>query len=204
VSKKEDWHIHSIYSGDSITSPKRIVDIAVRRGLSRICVLDHNTIRGSLEAKEYAEGKAIEVIIGAEMKTDRGEIAGLWLEAEIKSRKLMDVISEIKHQGGKVLIPHPYGSIRRTKRKYELEEIAPFADYIEVYNGRSFLNFNRKKTLQLAKKFNLTPTAGSDAHFAFEIGNINYRHIYKGIIGFFTTGILNLFLIDKIVKKCKR
>ncbi len=204
MSKKEDWHIHSIHSGDSITSPKRIVDIAIRKGLSRICVLDHNTIRGSIEAKEYARGKAIEVIIGAEMKTDKGEIGGLWLQEEIKSKKLMDVIKEIKHQGGKILIPHPYGSIRRTKRKYELEEVAPFADYIEAYNGRSFLNFSRKKTLQLAKEFNLITTAGSDAHFAFEIGNLNYRHIYKGIIGFFTTGILNLFLIDRIGGKCRR
>ena len=204
MSKKEDWHIHSIHSGDSITSPKRIVDIAIRKGLSRICVLDHNTIRGSIEAKEYARGKDIEVIIGAEMKTDKGEIGGLWLQEEIKSKKLMDVIKEIKHQGGKILIPHPYGSIRRTKRKYELEEVAPFADYIEAYNGRSFLNFSRKKTLQLAKEFNLITTAGSDAHFAFEIGNLNYRHIYKGIIGFFTTGILNLFLIDRIGGKCRR
>ncbi|MDP8233377.1 MAG: PHP domain-containing protein [Candidatus Saelkia tenebricola] len=198
--KKEDWHIHSVYSGDSITSPKRIVDLAIKRGLSRICVLDHNTIRGGIEAKEYARGKDIEVVVGSEINTDQGEIAGVWLKSEVKSRKLMAVIEEIKSQGAKVLIPHPYGGIRRTRRKYEIEDVAPYADFIEVYNGRSFFNFYRKKVLKIAQEFNVIPVSGSDAHFAFEIGNINYKSLYKGVVGFFTTGILNIFLL-KIVKR---
>ena len=200
-NQKSDYHIHSIYSGDSISSPQHIVDVALRRHLNRICILDHNTIKGSLEAKEYAKGKDIEVIMGAEIRTDQGEIAGLYLKDEISSRGLFDVIREIKSQGGKILIPHPYGSIRRAKRRYKLEDVTPYADYIEVYNGRSFLNFKTKKIFQLAREYNLIPVAGSDAHFAFEIGNLDSRYLYKGIVGFFVTGILNLLFFKTILKK---
>jgi hypothetical protein len=191
MDEREDWHIHTIYSKDSITDPRRVVDIALKRGLRKICVTDHNTIKGGKLAKEYAEGKGIEVVVGAEIKTDKGEIVGLGLKEEITSRDLWEVIKEIRRQGGEILIPHPFGSLRRTKRKYKLEEVAPFADYIEIYNGRSFFNFRKKKLEGLLKKYNLKPVKGSDAHFAFEIGNIGYKHIYKGIIGFIVSGILN-------------
>ncbi|MDD5613992.1 MAG: PHP domain-containing protein [Candidatus Omnitrophica bacterium] len=193
INQKEDWHIHSSYSRDSKTSPESIVDTALKRGLKKICVLDHNTIEGGFKAREYAKGKDIEVVVGAEINTDKGEIAGVGLTDEIKSRNLLDVIAEIKSQGAKVFIPHPYGSIRRTKRCYVLEDVAPFSDYIEFYNGRSFFNFNRRKTRRLIKDFNLIPVSGSDAHFAFEIGNLSPRFLYKGVAGFFLTGILNLF-----------
>jgi hypothetical protein len=194
MNEREDWHIHTIYSKDSISSPFRVVDNAVKKGLRKICVTDHETITGGKIAAQYACRKKldIEVIPGAEIKTDKGEIVGLGLKEEIKSRRLEEVIEEIKKQGGEILIPHPFGSIRRTTRKYKLEEVAPYADYIELYNGRSFLNFRRKRIKQIAEKYNLKMVAGSDAHFVFEIGNIKYSQMYKGIIGFFITGILNL------------
>lgn len=194
MNEREDWHIHTIYSKDSISSPFRVVDTAVKKGLRKICVTDHDTITGGKIAAEYAcrNRLDIEVIPGAEIKTDKGEIVGLGLKEEIKSRKLEEVVEEIKKQGGEILIPHPFGSIRRTVRKYKLEEVAPYADYIEIYNGRSFLNFKRRRIKQIAEKYSLKMVAGSDAHFVFEIGNIKYSQIYKGIIGFIITGILNL------------
>ncbi|MCD6080183.1 MAG: PHP domain-containing protein [Candidatus Omnitrophica bacterium] len=194
MNDREDWHIHTIYSRDSISSPYRVVDNAVKKGLRKICVTDHDTIKGGKIAAEYAfrKGLNIEVVPGAEIKTDRGEIVGLGLKEEIKSRKLEEVIKEIKNQGGKILIPHPYGSIRKTRRKYKLEEVALHADYIELYNGRSFfINFRKKKIEEIAHKYNLKMVAGSDAHFVFEIGNVKYNQMYKGIIGFFITGVLN-------------
>jgi len=189
---KKDWHIHSIYSGDSTTLPSKIVDVAIESGLESICVLDHNTIRGGLEAREYARGKDIEVLVGAEIKTDKGEIAGIGLESEVESRELFSVIREMKSQGAKILIPHPYGGIRYAKREYSIEEVGFFADYIEIFNGRSFFNFYQHKVLYLAERFDITPVRGSDAHFAFEIGNLSINTMYKGVIGFFTTGIINI------------
>lgn len=200
-NRKEDWHIHSFYSRDSMTSPQRIVDFSLRRGLKRVCITDHDTIRGGLQASAYAEGKAIEVIVGAEIKTDKGEITGLWLKEEIRGKKLMEVIKEIKSQGGKVLIPHPYGSLRRSRRAYRIEEVAPYADYIEIYNGRSFFNFKKRKILRLMKEYRLIGVSGSDAHFAFEIGNVSQRSIYRGIVGFIISGILNLLLFRRLKKK---
>ncbi len=203
MNNREDWHIHTIYSRDSISSPYRVVDNAVKKGLRKICITDHDTIKGGKIAAEYASRKGldIEVVPGAEIKTDKGEIVGLGLKEEIKSRKLEDVIEEIKNQGGEILIPHPYGGIRRTIRKYQLEEVAPHADYIELYNGRSFfINFRKKKIKEIAYKYDLKMVAGSDAHFVFEIGNVKYTQMYKGIIGFFITGFLN-FIYPKRWRK---
>jgi hypothetical protein len=200
-NRKEDWHIHSLYSRDSMTSPQRIVDLSLRRGLKRVCITDHNTIRGGLEASLYAKGKEIEVVVGAEIKTDKGEITGLWLREEIRSKKLMEVIKEIKSQGGKVLIPHPYGSLRRSRRAYRIEEVAPYADYIEIYNGRSFFNFKKRKILRIMKEYRLKGVSGSDAHFAFEIGNVSQRSICRGIVGFIISGLLNLLLFRRLKKK---
>jgi len=37
-----------------------------------------------------------------------GDIIGLFIEKEIKARSAMEVVREIKEQGGLVMLPHPY------------------------------------------------------------------------------------------------
>ena len=59
---KYDLHVHSRYSYDGILSPEEIVKIAIKKGLNGIAITDHNTIRGSQEAKNY-ETKDFRIII---------------------------------------------------------------------------------------------------------------------------------------------
>jgi hypothetical protein len=189
---RQDWHIHTKYSHDSKTEPYKIVSKAVEKGLTLIAITDHDTIKGGVEVEKIVKEKKLnlEVIVGVEVKTYRGEITGLYLKKEIKSKRLFDAIKEIKAQGGKILIAHPFGSIRVTHRKYKIEEIAPFADFIEVYNGRSFFQFfYRKRLKKIVTKYRLIPVRGSDAHFSFEIGNIGNWFNFYGPFGFFLTGI---------------
>jgi len=165
---KYDLHIHSKYSSDGIINPEKIVKIAIRRGLDGIAITDHNTIKGGLKAKKY-ENEDFTVIVGSEISTERGEIIGLFLEEEVKSEDVQGVISEIKEQNGIVIIPHPFDELRRSAFQ-PAEEDAKFIDCVEGFNSRCVFQKYNKKAVEFAMKHRLAVTAGSDAHFANEIG----------------------------------
>ena len=166
---KYDLHIHSKYSSDGILEPEKIVKIATKRGLDGIAVTDHNTIKGGLKAKKY-ETDDFKVIVGSEISTERGEIIGLFLEEEIKSKDVQEVISEIKEQNGIIIIPHPFDGLRHSAF-HPAEEDAKLIDCIEGFNSRCVYQKYNKESVEFAMKHSLTITAGSDAHFANEIGN---------------------------------
>lgn len=157
-----DLHIHSRYSFDSLLKPAKIIEIAKEKGLDGVAIVDHNTIQGALEAKAYAGGNFI-VIIGAEINTEVGDVVGLFLSKDINSRKFAEVVNEIHSQGGIAILAHP------NKRKRIINtDIFGQLDAIEGFNSR-----NPKHNLEaknLSVKYGLPDVAGSDAHFAFEIG----------------------------------
>jgi predicted metal-dependent phosphoesterase TrpH len=166
---KYDLHIHSKYSSDGVLEPQKIVKIAIKRGLKGIAITDHNTIKGGLEAKKYGS-EEFTVIVGSEIATERGEIIGLFLSEEVKSRDVQDVISEIKEQDGIAVIPHPFDELRHSAF-HPSEEDVKFIEGVEGFNSRCvFQNYN-KIAVEFAIKHNLTITGGSDAHFMNEIGN---------------------------------
>jgi len=159
-----DLHIHSKYSFDSILEPKKIIKVAKKRGLDGVAITDHNTIKGGLEAKKINGDPNFLVIVGSEISTEIGDIIGLFLNEEIKSRNSMEVIKEIKEQGGLVVLPHPY-------RGHKLnEELIEKIDAIEVFNARSS-KIENEKSAKLAERYGKPAVAGSDAHFSSEIGS---------------------------------
>ena len=158
-----DLHIHSKCSFDSILEPKQIIKVAKKRGLDGVAITDHNTIKGGLEAKKINKSQDFLVIVGSEVNTEVGDIIGLFLTEEIKSRNSMEVIEEIKKQGGLVVLPHPY-------RGHKLnDELLKRIDVIEGFNARTNDKDN-EEAVKLAEKYNKPIIAGSDAHFASEIG----------------------------------
>jgi predicted metal-dependent phosphoesterase TrpH len=158
---KYDLHIHSRYSSDGVLDPEKIVKIAIKRGLNGIAITDHNTIKGGIEAKKY-ENEDFKVVVGSEISTDRGEIIGLFLSEEVKSKDVQDVISEIKD--------HPFDELRHSAF-HPTEEDTKFIDVIEGFNSRCVFQKYNENAIKFAKKHNLPITAGSDAHFSNEIGN---------------------------------
>ncbi|PKP56990.1 MAG: hypothetical protein CVT88_09505, partial [Candidatus Altiarchaeales archaeon HGW-Altiarchaeales-1] len=102
-----DFHIHSMYSYDSISKIPDIIKRARMKGLSGIAITDHETIKGAKIAEKYSNDDFI-VIVGCEINTEMGDIIGLFLNEEIKSRKSLSVIDEIKGQEGTVVLPHPF------------------------------------------------------------------------------------------------
>lgn len=165
---KYDLHTHTKYSPDGFSEPKNVVETAIRRGLSGIAITDHNTIKGSLQAKKY-ETDEFNVICGSEISTERGEVIGLFLSSEIISHTFLDVIDQIKEQDGVVVLPHPFDDVRRNGIHLRKEE-SKLIDCMEVYNSRCLRQKYNDNAFQFAQKNSLVGVAGSDAHFAREIG----------------------------------
>jgi len=144
--------------------PEKILKTAKQKGLDAIVICDHDTIQGALEVKESNKDKNFTVIVGAEIKTNAGDITGIFLSHEIKSREVNEVIREIREQNGKVILNHPF-------KGHDLEKIDIAAvDFIEGYNSR-LTEEDNKKAVELALKYNKQVIAGSDAHLYKEIGN---------------------------------
>ena len=165
---KYDLHVHSKYSRDSYLNPKTIIKIAQKRGLSGVAITDHNTIKGGLIAKKF-EIKDLQVIVGSEIETERGEVIGLFLNEEIKSKLFSNVIQEIKDQNGLIILPHPFDKIRGNGINPTKDD-TPSIDCVEVYNSRCLLEKYNLKASEFAAANKLKISAGSDAHFANEVG----------------------------------
>ncbi|MEE9595121.1 MAG: PHP domain-containing protein [Candidatus Hydrothermarchaeales archaeon] len=165
---KADLHIHTKFSKDSSLEPEDILKAAKGR-VDAIGVTDHDTIKGALATREKARDGDVEVIVGIEVKTDKGEVLGFGIEEEITERDFWDVVEAIKGQGGIVGLSHPFDSFRF----YSLtpsDEIVKALDFVEVFNSRCIRSSFNEKALEYAKKHKLGMTAGSDAHTLGEIG----------------------------------
>jgi len=166
---KFDLHIHSKYSHDGNLELEGIIRIARQKGLSGIAITDHNTIRGGEKAKRD-ETEDFQVIIGAEIMTEKGEITGLFLSKEIQSRHFYEVITEIKAQGGLVIVPHPFDKLRHSAF-HVTGEYVDVVDAIEGFNSRCIFQKYNKEAIEFAAFYNLPVVGGSDAHYSNEIGN---------------------------------
>jgi predicted metal-dependent phosphoesterase TrpH len=160
-----DLHVHSIYSADSFLRPEMIIKIARKCHLDGIAVTDHNTLKGGLRTRSIAP-KDFLVIPGTEIKTEKGEIIGLFIEEEISSRIFDEVVKEIKEQGGITILPHPYRNSCQNP-----EELVQLVDAVEIMNARTSPLLN-KNAFRLAEKYSKAKTGGSDAHHWFEIGQV--------------------------------
>ena len=159
---KFDLHIHSEYSHDSTSKIASIIRKAKKSGLDGIAVTDHEEFRGAEAAAKIA--KDFIVIKGQEIDTEYGDIVGLFLKRKIMTKKFMDVVAEIRKQGGIVVLPHP------AKFHILSDEVLKEVDVVEVFNARVGDRENVMAS-RLAAKNGKVGIAGSDAHFLFEIGN---------------------------------
>jgi len=162
-----DLHIHSIYSKDSLLRPRQIIKLAKYKDLDVVGITDHNTIKGGLITKQEAmKQKNILVIVGSEIKTNFGDVIGLFLNEEIHKRDFCEVIDAIYDQGGIVILPHPY-----RRKRFPPETMLKKIHIIEGINGRTSNKLNENAIL-LARKLDKPIIGGSDAHFPFEIGTV--------------------------------
>ncbi|PKL57372.1 MAG: phosphotransferase [Methanomicrobiales archaeon HGW-Methanomicrobiales-6] len=158
-----DLHIHTRCSRDSLMDPAKVVRVARQRGLAAIAVTDHDTVRGGLLAREASGDGDVTVIVGAEVRTEYGDVLGLFLEEEITARRFDDVVAEIRAQGGLAVLAHPYRGHPFPGR------LAGGVDLIEGFNSRSLPAANAR-SMRLSQACGKGTVGGSDAHVYAEIG----------------------------------
>lgn len=164
-----EFHCHTVFSKDSLTSPQKLVETCRRKGIDRVVVTDHNTIAGALAAQKLDPEL---VIVGEEIMTTRGEILAAFVTEEIPpSLSPQETIKRLKGQGAFISVSHPFDRLRDGAwQEEDLLEILPEVDAIEVFNSRCMdPQFNRSAQ-EFARRHNVAGTVGSDAHAAFELG----------------------------------
>jgi hypothetical protein len=162
-----DLHVHSSASPDSRSEPERVAARCRKLGLSPIFFTDHDTIAGAAQLRAGTE----RVVAGEEVMTTEGELIGLFLERPVQSGLTpKETALEIKAQGGLVYLEHPYDPFRRHLSEAGIEALADLIDIVEVFNGRSEEQANRRAE-DLCDILGAMPGAGSDAHSLREIGS---------------------------------
>jgi predicted metal-dependent phosphoesterase TrpH len=164
-----EFHCHTIYSKDSLTPPRDLVEACRRKGIDRVVVTDHNTIAGARAAQMIDPER---VIVGEEIMTTRGEILAAFVSEEIpRGLTPRETIRRLRQQGAFISVSHPFDEWRSGHwQEEDLLEILPEVDAIEVYNSRCMLPRFNQRAQELAEKHRLAGTVGSDAHASFELG----------------------------------
>jgi len=165
-----DLHSHTMWSGDSTTTPDEVEAAVVASGLDVLCITDHNAIRGAVE---LAERLPCRVIVGEELRTHAGEIIGLFLSERVPMGvPPAEAAQVIRAQGGVVYVPHPFDPMRRNMAERALYELAGagLLDAVEVINAKTSLRSLNERAAQFAAEFDLAAGAGSDAHVPNALG----------------------------------
>jgi predicted metal-dependent phosphoesterase TrpH len=166
-----DLHMHTEHSHDCAVPVAELLDHAERIGLGAIAVTDHNVFSGAEEAAELARDRALTVIPGEEVKTDAGEVIGLFLNEEIpRGMSWAETIAAIREQGGVVYLPHPFDRLHTIPDAGTLHRHLAEIDVFEVYNARLLFEGFNDEAMRFARKYNLTMGAGSDAHVLQGVG----------------------------------
>jgi predicted metal-dependent phosphoesterase TrpH len=131
-----------------MVSPRRLLRFALANSLNFLMLTDHDTIEGSLALRREVrhKGVALEVPIAAEYKTSHGDIIAAFIKKEIQARELTSFVSEVREQGGLLLLPHPYNNHK------DVERLAEIVDLIEVFNSRS-TEAKNEASMQLALRY---------------------------------------------------
>src|SRR5438270_2144610 len=163
-----DLHMHSSASFDCRVPVSEIARRCQQLGLSPIFLTDHDVVDGARALIEAGEP----AILGEEILTTEGELIGLFLKDAVPKRLTPEeAVAAIKEQGGLVYLEHPYDGSRRNLREAAIERIAGQIDIVEIFNGRSQPEINRRAE-ELRSTLGVPGGAGSDAHTLGEIGSV--------------------------------
>jgi predicted metal-dependent phosphoesterase TrpH len=165
-----DLHSHTMWSGDSTTTPDELGRAVEETAIDVLCITDHNAIKG---AQDLAAQLACRVVVGEELRTHAGEIIGLFLTEHIPFGVDARAAAElIRRQGGVVYVPHPFDPMRRNLAESSLRELTSggLVDAIEIFNAKTSLSHLNERAAAFATEVGLPGGAGSDAHVPEAIG----------------------------------
>lgn len=164
-----ELHTHTDASDDCLIRPADLVRTCLRRGLDRLAITDHNTIRGALAARALAPAL---IIVGEEIMTTQGELLAYFVQEEVPhGLPPVETIARLRAQGAAISVSHPFDRLRNGAwREADLAAILPLVDAIEVFNARCIYPADNDRALAFARENGTLGTVGSDAHSHREVG----------------------------------
>lgn len=172
-----DFHCHTRFSRDSILGEATFIRRAIARGLTHVCVTNHNNVEGAIAVRdrlfELGLQDQLTVILGEEVSTADGEVVGIFLTKTIpRGLSAVETADEIHRQGGLVSIPHPFDPFRASHIKpAPLLALAKAGkiDAVEVFNARVTVPRHNAEAAEFAARHGIPGIACSDSHSAFEV-----------------------------------
>jgi hypothetical protein len=167
--KKYDLHIHTHYSACSNLSPENILKQAKKKGLNGIAITDHNSIKGALKTKQLNKNKNFQVIVGEEIKTDKGELLAYFVQEKINKQDIYETIDAARSQDCILAVAHPFRLAYWQNFKLPLKELEGKADAVEIINSRNIL-FGNNRAIKKTAGLDFAKLGSSDAHISLDIG----------------------------------
>jgi predicted metal-dependent phosphoesterase TrpH len=170
-----DLHCHTLHSGDCFVSLEKVVRIAVARGVTHLAITDHDSCE--CRRRNLEKSWPLELIFGEEVTLANGtHLIALGIREEIKARTLGAALHEVQEAGGFVIVPHPFkkgsGIFARPDDEHAEARrlVGELADAIEVCNSK-LTDQENQRAFNLARELSKPMTAGSDAHFGYDVGH---------------------------------
>ncbi|HXV27426.1 MAG TPA: CehA/McbA family metallohydrolase [bacterium] len=132
------FHVHSVYSHDSVASLDFIEKTTERAGLDFAVVTDHNTLEGAGIKAQEGKSSGPTLIFGNEISTVDGHLIALGIREPVPGdRRSQNLIDWIHGQGGYAILAHPAG-IKKPWTNWQIRgwdgmELYNFAD--DFYRG---------------------------------------------------------------------
>ncbi|KAF2078221.1 hypothetical protein CYY_000511 [Polysphondylium violaceum] len=165
-----DPHSHSSFS-DGTLSPEQLIKWHILQGYNVMCMTDHNTIKGGLEAVKIAQEKYSEKIVvipGIEWTNCRCHLGLIGITKNVPlikfptNQQIKEIIDQVHQQGGLVIMNHhPWSTWAGLDQPSYQEWMDMGVDFIEVVNGNTF----DYQGYLFAKKNNIRFLTGTDYHF---------------------------------------
>lgn len=172
---KIDMHVHTNYSSPcSLIDPERAVVVAMESGLDGICVTEHDEIDGARIASEIGRRLGFPVFRGIEIYTDMGDmlVYGLYRSAPAWKVPFEELLSDCGRAGAVIVPAHccrVTGELERVHGRERADWLMRHVDGLETHNGGCTLQANEAAS-ELAARYGLPGTGGSDAHHEFQVG----------------------------------
>ena len=168
-----DCHLHSMWSGDSTTTPEELAAAVRDAGVDVLCITDHGTVAGAERLASSGE-LGCRVVVGQEQRTPDGELIGLFLSERLPAGlpSAVALAGVIRQQGGLVYVPHPFDPMRHRLRERALVELAAagLVDVVEAFNAKTSLPHLNERAAAFAESEDVAAGAGSDAHVPEALG----------------------------------
>ena len=177
---KLDLHVHSMFSYDSGSSPRMILDKLRRLGLDGAVITEHNSYAASAEWDKEKAGDRV-ILRGAEYNTREGHLLIYGIDSDeyiaVTHKPLVEMIRIAEGEGWVLAAAHPFKGAA-TDLGSAVYEI-PGLHAIELNSYCS--DEENQEAIEAAQELGLTLIGGSDAHVDSRVGR--FHTIFDKAIG---------------------